>query len=81
MPLHLLAANGTVRTILVLMIVWLLLRAWSRARQTPAARPGTGPQRPKGEVRIERIDTRDASRPGHGPVEDADFEEIKHPPA
>jgi hypothetical protein len=33
-------------------------------------------QRPPGEVRIERVDDRREQRPS-GPVQDADFEEIK----
>ena len=78
----LLAANGALRTILVLVIIWLLLRMWNRSR-TPAAGPGPrrswpGPEapRPRGEVRIEQVEP---SRP-HRPTtdaEDADFEEIK----
>ena len=76
----LLSANGTLRTILVLVIVWLLLRAWVRSRQPMQGRPpGTHwsapDQRTKGEVRIER--TEQPQRGRQGPVEDADFEEIK----
>ena len=76
----LLSATGTLRLILILLIVWLLLRAWMRSR-TPAQGkpPGThwsAPDaRPKGEVRIERTET--TRRAQQGPVEDADFEEIK----
>jgi hypothetical protein len=72
---------GTMRTILILMIVWLLLRAWMRSQQPPSGPPkGTQwsppDQRAKGEVRIERTgDARPGQRPGA--VEDADFEEIK----
>ncbi|HEY0976301.1 MAG TPA: hypothetical protein VGE21_02430 [Flavobacteriales bacterium] len=79
--MHLLAANGTLRTILVLLIIWLLLRMWARSQRPsgPASpRSGWAPpqQRPKGEVRIERIeDTAPHRPPAH--AEDADFEEIK----
>lgn len=76
MPL--LSANGTLRTVLVLLILWQLLRLASRlmAPQRPGTHQGPGRSRPKGDVRIER--------PGSEPhsmepldVEDADFEEIK----
>lgn len=69
------------RTILILMILWLLLRAFSRSQQPAAGPPGgthwsPPDQRPKGDVRIERTsDARPGQRPGS--VEDADFEEIK----
>ena len=69
------------RTILILTILWLLLRAWVRGQQLTAAPPrgmrwSPPDHRSKGEVRIER--TSDPS-PGQrsGAVEDADFEEIK----
>ncbi len=68
------------RTILILMILWLLMRAWVRSQQPPSG-PRRGTQwspredRPKGEVRIERAnDPTTGQRPGA--VEDADFEEI-----
>lgn len=76
----LLSATGTLRLILVLTIVWLLLRAYVRSREPSASKPsGTHWSAPdarvKGEVRIERTDAPPRARPG--PVEDADFEEIK----
>ena len=76
----LLSANGTLRTILVLLIVWLLLRAYMRSRQPSQGKPpgthwSTPDLRAKGDVRIERPEP--ASRAQQGPVEDADFEEIK----
>ena len=76
----LLSGNGTLRTLLVLLIIWLLLRAWMRSRQTAGGKPpgthwSTPEHRPKGDVRIERPDN--APRARSGPVEDADFEEIK----
>jgi hypothetical protein len=69
------------RTILILMIVWLLLRAWVRSQQKPAG-PPRGTQwsppdsRPKGDVRIERAQEAPSGQ-RRGTVEDADFEEIK----
>lgn len=77
--------NGMLRTILILVVIWLVLRMVIRSRQPSA---GQGPvqrggfhtqqqQRPRGEVRIERIDPagRTASQ-GPGTVQDADFEEV-----
>jgi hypothetical protein len=76
----LLSGNGTLRTILVLLVIWLLLRAYMRSRQ-PRSGPPKGThwsapdQRARGEVRIERDEQ--PGRSHHGPVQDADFEEIK----
>lgn len=76
MPL--LSANSTLRTILVLLILWQLLRLATRVRASrgPGGGPGPVRRRPKGDVRIEQVD------PPKQPmerlhVEDADFEEIK----
>lgn len=73
--------NGTLRTILILVIAWMVLRMflrYQRAQNPPAGRSTHEPQRPRGEVRIERpTESGDASRPGQGRVVDADFEEIK----
>ncbi|MCB0773098.1 MAG: hypothetical protein KJZ58_13090 [Flavobacteriales bacterium] len=81
--MYLLSANGTLRTILILLIIWQLLRLWMRMRQ--ANRPGAGerwsdePPRPKGDIRIERVDgLHGPSRPTQ--AEDADFEVIKDEP-
>jgi hypothetical protein len=75
----LLSGNGTLRTILVLLIVWMLLRAWSRSRQGRARTGGTHWSAPDGrrpgEVRIERPEEGRVGR--QGPVQDAEFEEIK----
>lgn len=79
--MHLLAANGTLRTILVLLIIWLLLRMWTRSRMPAGRSPHRNAwappeQRPKGDVRIERIEESEPQRPPAN-AEDADFEEIK----
>jgi hypothetical protein len=75
----LLSGSGTLRTILVLLIVWMLLRAYLRSQQRANAPRGThfsqADHRAKGEVRIERPEP--GRRTHQGPVEDADFEEIK----
>ena len=81
-PMYLLSANGTLRTILILLIIWQLLRLWMKVRQKSMNnRPGTthwttDQQRPKGEVRIEKLEEIKHSVPPAN-VEDADFEEIK----
>jgi hypothetical protein len=76
-----LVATSAFRTILILIILWLVLRMWIRMQQT--SKPGSGPARtedqrprPKGEVRIERTMP---DKPGtfSRDIEDADFEEIK----
>lgn len=82
--MYLLSANGTLRTILILLVVWQVLRLWMRSQRAkggPRApqRPGE-PARPKGDVRIERIGgVHHAAPPPH--AEDADFEVIKDKPA
>lgn len=77
----LLSATGTLRLILILLILWMLLRMVVRARQGEAAgrkdtRWARDEQRPRGEVRIERAGEERRER-GRGPVEDVDFEEIR----
>ena len=77
----LLSAAGTFRLILILLIVFLVLRMIARSRQGPPGKRTGGfnwtrpEQRPKGDVRIER--SGDEKRSGSGPVEDADFEEVR----
>jgi hypothetical protein len=78
--MYLLSANGTLRTILILLILWQLLRLWMRMQQKDQGgrRAGhtTGQQRPKGDVRIEQLkEIRHGAPPAD--AEDADFEEIK----
>jgi hypothetical protein len=75
------SVTGTLRTILVLVALWWLLRMllrYQQQRRTPPVHHTNGPQRPKGEVRIERpTETSNRSgRPGTTII-DADFEEIK----
>ena len=78
MPL--LSANGTLRTILVLLVLWQLLRIVTKVLAAPktGGAAGTAPRRPKGDIRIEQVQL-----PRHSmeplDVEDADFEEIKSP--
>ncbi len=81
-PMYLLSANGTLRTILILLIIWQLLRLWMKVRaKNENAGPGsthwtTAQTRPKGEVRIEKLQDVHHSTPPLD-VEDADFEVIK----
>jgi hypothetical protein len=78
----LLSAWGSLRVILVLLIVWQVLRIFSRVQQQRRG-DQAGPHRvspdgrTKGEVRIERVDPASRSGQRTGPVEDADFEEIR----
>ncbi|MBS1583344.1 MAG: hypothetical protein JST66_14180 [Bacteroidetes bacterium] len=79
--MYLLAASGTLRTILLLVILWLLLRIWMRVQAGgPDPRQRTRWSEPdprrKGEVRIEQAEPRKRAA-GPQDVEDADFEEIK----
>ena len=65
--------NNTLRTIAVLLIIWWLLRLLMRARTRPMP---PGPQRPPGDIRIERPPGRTPR--GNDPgIIDAEFEEIK----
>ncbi|MBX2972230.1 MAG: hypothetical protein KF797_03940 [Flavobacteriales bacterium] len=73
--------NGTFRTILVLVVAWMVLRMilrYQSARKVPPVHRTNEPQRPAGEVRIERPpDDGRPSGPSRGTIVDADFEEIK----
>lgn len=78
----LLSAWGSLRVILILVIVWQVLRIIVRVHRERQGGNVPGqqrpPARPKGEVRIERLDRpTDNDRPSQGPVEDVDFEEIR----
>jgi hypothetical protein len=75
---------GTIRTILILLIIWWVLRLLMRAGKKRGGRPpGTqwtdDPNRPKGEIRIENLkdDKRDKDQKPGGNITDADFEELK----
>ncbi len=74
--------TGTLRIIAVLILIWAVLRL-IRNRSAAAGPPkGTNwaapEQRPKGDVRIERIKEPDkSSSQGSGSITDADFEEVK----
>ncbi|HMN04347.1 MAG TPA: hypothetical protein PKD45_01355 [Flavobacteriales bacterium] len=79
--MYLLSANGTLRTILILLVIWQVLRLWMRLRGEAQGGAGAGrwtmgPERPKGDIRIERVDDPRNARPDML-AEDADFEEIK----
>ncbi len=75
--------NGTLRTILILLIIWwvlrLILRSGRKSGGKINARWTDDPNRPKGEVRIERLkdDERDKGNKPNGTITDADFEELK----
>ncbi|HQV39128.1 MAG: hypothetical protein IPO60_13115 [Flavobacteriales bacterium] len=80
--MYLLSANGTLRTILILLIIWQILRLWMKVREKNV-NPGprnthwtTDRPRPKGEVRIEKLEDVEHHAPPLD-AEDADFEEIK----
>lgn len=82
MTLVLLSANGTLRIILLLLVVWQVLRLFQRMQQPPGPPPppkGTHwappDARSPGDVRIERTEERKGYDTG-GHVQDADFEEI-----
>lgn len=75
-PMVLLSASGTVKIILILLAVLVVLRMIQRRTSGPARPPkgthwGRPEPRAKGDVRIETAGKRD------GPVEDADFEEVR----
>lgn len=70
--------NGTLRTILVLVALWWLLRMILRYQNARTAGNTNGPARSKGEVRID--DAKGAgrgSRTSDGHIIDAEYEEIK----
>jgi hypothetical protein len=69
--------NGTLRTILVLVVLWWLLRMFMR-RRTAHTTTSQGPTRPKGDVRIEEAQGPSrGARPSDGHIIDAEYEEIK----
>ena len=80
--LMLLSATGTLRIILILVVVWLALRLVLRMQQARQGRPpGTHwavrDERSRGDVRVERADDRRGAQHSGGRIEDADYEEIR----
>lgn len=69
--------NGTLRTILVLLALWWLIRLFMRTRRQPTAGHARPSERPKGDVRIEDPRKDQSSAMPSGRIVDADFEEIK----
>lgn len=70
--------SGTMRTILVLLAAWWLLRYLMRRQAANSPVPGRAPRREKGHVTVERSTSDTRGHNGPGPVIiDADFEEIK----
>jgi len=82
--MYLLAANNTLRTILILLVLWQLLRLWVKVRERRGKGPKQaprwtgGPARPMGDIRIEKLEETRHSPPPQ--AEDADFEVIKDKP-
>ena len=75
--------SNTLRTILILLIIWWVLRLVTRAGGKRNVRSGTrwsdDTGRPRGDVRIERLkdERNEGGGPPRGNVTDADFEELK----
>ncbi len=74
--------TGTLRIIAVLILIWGVLRMIRNRSAAPRPPKGTNwaapEQRPKGDVRIERINGPDkATSHDPGGITDADFEEVK----
>ena len=84
--MYLLSASGTFDTILLLLVAWQLLRLVMRLTNKPHNIPSqgqswaSGPPRPKGEVRIERLEEVKHSTPTLD-AEDVEFEVIKEDPS
>jgi len=76
----LLSATGTLRAILVLVIIWQVLRIVARMqaeRSAPGFHRAPPDPRQRGEVRIEQAERPGRTGQGSGTVVDADFEEIR----
>jgi hypothetical protein len=74
--------NGTLRMIVILLIIWWVLRSLLKLGQRSGAPKWMSwtndTSRPKGDIRIERL--KDEKRNGgssKGNITDADFEEVK----
>lgn len=78
MEVHEASLNGTLRTILVLVALWWLLRMVLRYQNGRTAGKAGGPARPKGDVRIDDLRGPGGDRHGSGGhITDAEYEEIK----
>lgn len=81
--MYLLSVNGTLRTIVILLIIWWVVRWWMRLRSkgqgTRQRHWVSDDRRPKGDVRIEQVE-RPKPRPEDPGVEDAEYEVIKDKP-
>jgi len=77
------SVSGTVRLILVLLIIWWALRLVQRRWGRPVGTSGTEALRRKGEVRIENATPSDRQgapgRAGGPSIADAEYEEIEKP--
>ena len=70
----LLSFSATLRTILVLLVLWWVLRMFMRGARARSGATTNEPPRPQGDVRIERAPRKGERDSG---VIDADFEAIK----
>ncbi|MBK9536454.1 MAG: hypothetical protein IPO10_15035 [Flavobacteriales bacterium] len=75
---------GTLRTILILIAVWWILRMLMKRNITKRSSGNAHStterpldQRPKGEIRVENVRPDKDSSVTNGTITDADFEEIK----
>ncbi|MFZ1693241.1 MAG: hypothetical protein WAT74_08605 [Flavobacteriales bacterium] len=68
--------TGTVRIIIILLALLWLVRLIAR-RGAARKESSYGPQRPKGDVRIERTPGSPSGNGPRGTIIDADYEEIK----
>ncbi|MBP6311368.1 MAG: hypothetical protein WAR83_02235 [Flavobacteriales bacterium] len=75
---------GTLRTILILIAMWWILRLLMKRNATKQSGGNTlsssgrqVDQRPKGEIRVENVPPDKDSSVTNGTITDADFEEIK----
>ena len=72
--MFLLSASATLRTVAVLLILWLVLRWYLRSQAKSTRSKGQVTPRPKGDVRIENAPRQGGRDQG---IIDAEFEEIK----
>ncbi|MBK9417126.1 MAG: hypothetical protein IPN62_07450 [Flavobacteriales bacterium] len=72
--------SGTFRTIIILVVIWMVLRWFMRKHGSGHAMDtgSSAPDRRRGDVRIENVPPSRPSAPrSGGTIIDADFEEIK----